>query len=120
MAFNQVLQLLTAQRRVLAAQLAAIDDAIAAVHRADAVEPPLVADGLPAAAPAAEDVVPRRVAPKRALSDEHKHALTVGARKARESREVAKGAAREGLADAFVPAIGKREAAPPRLIKKPR
>jgi hypothetical protein len=136
MALNQILSLLTAQRRALLDQLEAIDEAIAAVHRAEAVaappagvhfEPQTAAS--PAAGPAvdssldpvAADVIARRVTPRRALSDEHKQALAAGARKAREAREVAKGAAREALGDAFVPAVGTRSVAQaPRLVKKPR
>jgi len=69
---------------------------------------------------AATAVVPRRVTPKRMLSDSHRQALVVAKRKAREAHDAAKGLAREMPADSFVPAIGRRgERQAPRLVKRP-
>ena len=68
----------------------------------------------------ASAVLPRRVTPRRVLSDAHKHALIVGKRKAREATDAAKGLAREMPGDSFVPAIGTRgDRQPPRLVKRP-
>lgn len=131
---NQILTLLTDQRRALLEQVKAVDDAIAALHRAEAVaDAPAAAPAMPdepaASVPSddpvavggVDEVLPRRVTPKRVLSDSHKEALKVGARHARNVRETRKGTAREALGDSFVPAVGKRRAAePPRLVKKSR
>jgi len=111
------------QRRELLSQLAAVDAAIAALGAAD-VAPPLVPPAEPdepttPAAGQASAVVPTRVASRRVLSDEHRHALLVGRRKAREAQDAANGLARETPNDSFVPAIGTREDSPvPRLVKR--
>jgi hypothetical protein len=61
-------------------------------------------------------IVPTRVMPRRVLSDEHRHALTEGRRKARHSKDVAAGRAREALDPA--PASTATEV--PRLVKRKR
>ena len=48
-----------------------------------------------AAGETATEVLPTRLKPPRTLSDEHRHALKEGRRKARHSKEVAAGRARE-------------------------
>jgi hypothetical protein len=118
---NQIVGMLEKQRRDLLAQLAAVDKAIAALQSAPAsvAETPSP-EPQPAADQAAGEVLPRRVTPKRVLSDEHKQALVVAKRRSRNAQEAAKGLAREMPVDSFVPAIGKRgERQAPRLIKRP-
>ena len=96
------------QRQKLLDQLAAVDKAIAALA------------GIPAERPADATIVPRRVKPKRELTDSHKQKLVASSRRAREVMEAAKGLAREKHDDSFVPAIGKRgDRQPPRLVKRP-
>ena len=100
---------LHAQRRGLLEQLAAVDTAIAALAGIADVEQPADAT-----------IVPRRVKPKRELTDSHKQKLVASSRRAREVMEAAKGLAREKHDDSFVPAIGKRgDRQPPRLVKRP-
>ena len=113
--------MLEEQRRDLLAQLAAVDKAIAALNTpATTVAEPPAAQPESAADQAADAVLPRRVTPKRVLSDEHKQALVVAKRRSRNAQEAAKGLAREMPVDSFVPAIGKRgERQAPRLIKRP-
>ncbi len=126
---NRIISMLGEQRRELLAQLDAIDRAIAALNgggHAVADTPPVEPAVEPAVEPdvpaehAATAVLPRRVTPRRVLSDSHKQALIVGRRKAREVRDAAKGLAREMPADSFVPAIGTRgDRHAPRLVKRP-
>ena len=117
---SQIIGMLQAQRRALLEQLGAIDRAIAAL------DSPAASAGDAAAAPGAEGnlttgaVLPQRVTSRRTLSDEHKQAIAVGKRKARNAKEAAKGLAREAPDDSFVPAIrGRGDHQPPRLVKGP-
>jgi len=117
---NRIIKMLDEQRRDLLDQLDAVDRAIQALNSAG-----IAGDAAPAepdvpADTAASAVVARRVKPRRVLTDSHKQALVHGKRKARESRDAAKGLAREMPGDSFVPAIGTRgERQPPRLVKGP-
>lgn len=109
------------QRRDLLAQLDAVDKAITALDGAGrtATETPPGEPGTPVTRPESA-VLPRRVAPRRVLSDSHKQAVVVGKRRARGAKDAAQGLAREMLGDAFVPAIGTRgERQTPRLVKRP-
>ena len=118
---NRIIRMLDEQRRELLDQLDAIDRAIAALDSAGtaAAETPPAEPDVPADK-AASAAVTRRVKPRRVLSDSHKEALVLGKRKARETREAARGLAREMPGDSFVPAIGTRsDRQPPRLVKRP-
>jgi hypothetical protein len=118
---NRITTMLDEQHRELLGRLDAIEKAIAALNGAGIA----VAETRPAepdvpAEQAASVVVPRRVRPKRVLSDSHKQALVLSNRKARNAKEAAKGLAREMPGDSFVPAIAKRgDRQPPRLVKRP-
>jgi hypothetical protein len=110
---EETARLLRAKREAVLDQLDAVDRALAALTAGIIVAN---AQELPTAEPAERPtsaVVPTRMASRRVLSDEHRHALTEGRRKARHSKDVAAGRAREapGLAPAS-PAT-----APPRLVK---
>ena len=93
---SDAVRLLRAQRKELSDQLDAVDKALAALD-----EPRGVArtgsDGNPqaAAGETVTEVLPTRLRPPRKLSDEHRHALKEGRRKAQHSKEVAAGRARE-------------------------
>ena len=64
-------------------------------------------------------VRPTHVKARRTQSDAHKHAVSVGKRKARNARDAAKGLRREVHDDDFVPATGRRrEHEAPRLVKR--
>jgi hypothetical protein len=66
-------------------------------------------------------VLPTRVKSRRTQSDSHKHAVSMGKRKARNARDAAKGLRREVHDDDFVPAVGStREGEAPRLVKRPK
>jgi hypothetical protein len=91
-----VVRLLRAQRNELSDQLDAVDKALAALE-----EPRGVlrtgSEGNPqgAAEETVTEVLPTRLTPPRKLSDEHRHALKEGRRKAHHSKEVVAGRARE-------------------------
>ena len=111
--------LLRAKREALLDQLDAVDRALAALTAAGII----VANAQdPQTEEPAEEVtipvVPTRVKPRRVLSDEHRHALTEGRRKARHSKDAAAGRARETLD----PSPGRAPASAatdlPRLVKR--
>ena len=117
---NDAVTLLQAKRKELADQLDAVDKALAALRSVDGAS---VVPAAPAATPAtpAETapsvVLPTKLKPRRTLSDEHKHALSEGRRKAHHSKAAAKGLAREPIdqAPALAPAGDGRQ---PRLVKR--
>ena len=118
---KQIVRMLEQQRRELLDQVDGIDKAIAALGSAgiEAAEPRPAGSGV-SAEDTAGPVQPRHVKARRVLTDAHKQALVAGKRRARQSRDVAKGIAREMPGDAFVPAIGTRgDRQPPRLVKTP-
>ncbi len=102
---TKLAELLQEQRRALVEQLEAVDKAIAALHAADAVDD----DDDPAAT---------QVKARRTQTDSHKHAIAVGKRNARNSRDAAKGLMREIQGEDFITAICSRgEQNAPRLVK---
>jgi hypothetical protein len=110
---------LRAKREALLDQLDAVDRPLAALAAAGIID--ANAQELPTAKPAEEatrSVVPTRVKPRRVLSDEHRHALAEGRRKARHAKDAAAGRARE----TFDPAPGLAPASTatdlPRLVKR--
>jgi hypothetical protein len=118
---SDAVSLLRAKRKELSDQLDAVDKALAALG--PGISSTTRPEGNPqaAAGETASEVLPTRLKPPRALSDEHRHALKEGRRKARHSKEAAAGRAREmpdprpGLAPASS-ADGQR----PRLVKQTR
>ena len=114
---KQIVRLLEEQRRTLVEHLEAMDRTIAALGKGAAETPRSQAD-LPVNTPRA--ALPRKVKARRVLTDSHKEALNAGRRKARQTRDVGKGLAREMPDDGFVPAIGTRSnPQAPRLVKRP-
>jgi hypothetical protein len=118
---NQTIRRLEEQRRELLDQLESIDRSIAALNGVGmTIEETRPSEPDVPAEHTASTVLPRRVRPKRVLSDSHKQAVIVGRRNARAAKEAAKGLAREPLDDSFVPAIGRQGLRqPPRLVKRP-
>jgi hypothetical protein len=119
---QEAVSLLKVKRKELAEQLDAVDKALAVLTgRAD--------DGSAApeknrAATTERDpsvALPTRLKPRRTLSDEHKHALSEGRRKARHSKAAAAGHARElsDQAPALAPA-SSADGRQPRLVKRTR
>jgi len=95
MVFSDAVRLLRAQRKELSDQLDAVDKALAALDEPRGV-PSTGSEGNQAAAgETVTEVLPTRQKPPRKLSDEHRHALKEGRRKAQHSKEVAAGRARE-------------------------
>jgi hypothetical protein len=90
---------LHAKREALLDQLRAVDDAIAAL------------------ASEAPEVIPTRIKSRRMLTDEHRHAVVEGRRRARHSREAAKGLAREMLKPSPKSSLGSEASSLPRLVK---
>ena len=117
---SDAVRLLRAQRQELSDQLDAVDKALAALGEPRGV-PGTRSEGNPAgsAGETVTEVIPTRLKPPRKLSDEHRHALKEGRRKARNSKEVAAGRAREmsdprpGLASA-----SSADDRHPRLVKQ--
>ena len=116
-----IISMLGERRQSLLDQLDAVDKAIAALNGAGtiATDRAPVEPDVPAL-DAGTVVLPRRVTPRRVLSDAHKHALNTGRRKAREAKDAAAGRAREMPDESFVPAIGtRRDRQAPRLVTRP-
>ena len=117
---HDAVSLLLVKRSELLDQLQAVDNALAAlggVGVADTTTP----NGRPAEAEenTSDGVVPTKLKSPRMLSDEHKHALNEGRRRARHSKAVAAGFAREMLdssPDLTPAAVDGRL---PRLVKRP-
>jgi hypothetical protein len=118
--FSDAVKLLRAQRQELSDQLDAVDKALAALGERRGV-PGTGCEGNPegSAGETVTEVMPTRLKSPRMLSDEHRHALKEGRRRARNSKEVAAGRAREmsdprpGLASALI--ANDRH---PRLVKQ--
>ena len=117
---SDAVRLLRAQRQELSDQLDAVDKALAALGEPRGV-PGTGSEGNPegSAGETVTEVIPTRLKSPRKLSDEHRHALKEGRRRARNSKEVAAGRAREmsdprpGLASAS--SANDRH---PRLVKQ--
>jgi len=117
---SDAVRLLRAQRNELSDQLDAVDKALAAlgelrgVPRTGSEE-----NSQEAAEETVTQILPTRLKPPRKLSDEHRHALREGRRKAHHSKEVVAGRAREmsdprpGLASA-----SSSDDRHPRLVKQ--
>ena len=82
---SDAVRLLRAQRKELSDQLDAVDKALAALGEPRGV-PGTGSEGNPqgAAGETVTEVLPTRLKPPRKLSDEHRHALKEGRRKARQ------------------------------------
>jgi len=124
-ALSRIVSLLDLKRQELLQQLAAVDQAIALLRSAPAGDmvDEMIEGHPPAAAPSTTSppLIPTRVKPKRVLGEEHKQALTMGRRKARQAKDAAAGHAREMPDASFVPALEARGVARlPRLVKTPR
>ena len=120
---NRIRGLLEEKRQELADQLDAIDKAIAALNSGGtpgAATETQPADPAVSAELTVSAAVPRSVKPRRVLSDAHKEAISAGKRRARATKDAAKGLAREVPDDSFVPAIRTRgNSQSPRLVKPP-
>jgi hypothetical protein len=119
---SDAVNLLRTKGKELSDQLDAVDKALVALGGpgiAFTTRPE--GDPREAAGETASSVLPTRLKPPRALSDEHRHALKEGRRKARHSKEAAAGLAREmpdprpGLAPS-----SSADARRPRLVKQTR
>ena len=115
---HDAVSLLQAKRKELAVQLDAVDKALAALSGLDGDRSaPSMKNPAATTQPDPSGVLPTRLAPRRTLTDEHKHALTEGRRKARHSKAAAAGHARElsDHAPALAPSADGRQ---PRLVKR--
>ena len=93
---SDAIKLLRAQRQELSDQLDAVDKALAALGE-PRTAPTTGSEGNPqeTAGETVTEVLATRLTSPRKLSDEHRHALKEGRRKAHHSKEVAAGRARE-------------------------
>src|SRR6187455_2093792 len=116
---NDAVRLLRAKRQELIDQLDAVDKALSVLSGvAGPVTVAPEADPQETSARTPNTVLPTRLNPRRTLSDDHKHALKEGGRKARHSKYAASGHAREALDPSPVLASGSRASSqPPRLVK---
>ena len=116
---KDAVSLLQAKRKELIDQLDAVDKALSVLT---GVAGPVIApEANPPEAPerTPDTVLPTRLNPPRTLSDEHKHALKEGRRKARHSKDAAAGLAREMTDPSPGLASGSRVSGqPPRLVKR--
>jgi hypothetical protein len=118
---SDAVRLLRAQRKELSDQLDAVDKALAALGEPRDVARTGSSEGNPqgGSGKTVTEILPTKLRPPRKLSDEHRHALKEGRRKARNSRDVAAGRARDvsdprpGLASAS--SVDDRR---PRLVKQ--
>src|SRR6185295_6792426 len=105
---KDAVSLLRAKRKELIDQLEAVDKALSVLS--DVAGPVTMAPepNPPEAPERMNTVLPTRINPRRTLSDEHKHALKEGRRKAHHSKAAAAGLARElsDHAPALSPASG--------------
>lgn len=118
---QDAVNLLTAKRKELADQLDAVDKALAALA---GLGDGSAAPGKNPAATTETDpgiVLPTRLTPRRTLSDEHKHAMSEGRRKAHHAKAAAAGLARE-LSDQAprLPPMSSADGRQPRLVKRTR
>jgi hypothetical protein len=116
---NDAVALLRTKRQELVEQLDAVDKALAALGGVGVAGPLPEASSDQPPGLAGSEVVATKLKPPRSLSDEHKHALSEGRRKARHSKDAAAGLAREALdpSPGLAPtssADGRR----PRLVKR--
>jgi hypothetical protein len=117
---NDAVGLLRAKRKELIDQLDAVDKALSVLSGvagpgtvAPEANPQETSERTPSA------VIPTRLNARRTLSDDHKHALNEGRRKARHSKYVASGHAREAIDPSPGLASGSRASGqPPRLVKR--
>jgi hypothetical protein len=117
---NDALRLLRAKRDELLGLLHAVDKALEALEAVDlTVATPLEVNPQRTSENTDGGVLPTRLKPRRVLTDEHKHALKEGRRKARHSKDAAGGLARE-LSEPSVGLVSTSSAdsAPPRLVKR--
>jgi hypothetical protein len=116
---KDAVSLLRAKRKELMDQLDAVDKALAVlsgVAGTVAVPPEIVS---PETVSQPTEVVPTRLNSPRTLSDEHRHALKEGRRKARQSKDAAAGLAREMTDPSSGLASGSHtRSQPPRLVKR--
>ena len=118
---HDAVRLLQAKRKELADELDAVDKALAALSSIGGAESPAPNENPsrpPETAPAA--VLATKLKPRRTLSDEHKHSLSEGRRKAHHSKAAAKGLARELLDQAPALAASSGDGRQPRLVKRTR
>ena len=93
---SDAVRLLRAQRKELSDQLDAVDKGLAALGEPRGVRRTgSEGNSQVAAGETVTEALPTRLKPPRKLSDEHRHALKEGRRKAHHSKEVAAGRARE-------------------------
>src|SRR5438132_6584608 len=117
---NEAVSLLRAKREELLLQLNAVDAALAALSAFDVPVTPLP-ETKPAAAgeQPASTVLPTKIKAPRILSEEHKHALKEGRRKARHAKDAAAGLARElPEPSAGLTPASSAEGRQPRLVKR--
>jgi hypothetical protein len=116
---NDAVLLLRAKRQELLDQLDAVDKALAALSGVGAAVTPTPGRDPESPETPAGTVLPTRLKARKRLSDEHKHALSEGRRRARHAKDAAAGLARElPEPPAGLPPAPSAEGRPPRLIKR--
>jgi hypothetical protein len=118
---NDAVSLLQAKRKELLVQLEAVDKALGALSGLGGADTTTPEENPQGATGRASTDLPTRLKPPRTLSDEHKHALNEGKRKARHSKDAAAGLAREmpDPSPGLVPS-SSADGRQPRLVKRTR
>ena len=117
---EDAVSLLRVKRSELLDQLQAVDNALAALG-GPGVAVTTTPDDRPAEAEekASNGVLPTKLKSPRMLSDDHKHALNEGRRRARHSKAVAAGFAREMIDSSPDLTPAAADGGRPRLVKRP-
>ena len=115
---HDAVRLLQAKRKELADELDAVDKALAALSHVGGAEAAAAKENPPLPPETAPAVLATKLKPRRTLSDEHKHSLSEGRRKAHHSKAAAAGLARELLDQAPALATASGDARQPRLVKR--
>jgi hypothetical protein len=116
---KDAVSLLRAKRKELIDQLEAVDKALSVLSDVAGTVTMAPEANPPEAERTPNTILPTRLNPPRTLSDEHKHALKEGRRKARHSKDAAAGLAREMTDLSPGLASGSRaRSQSPRLVKR--
>jgi len=119
---NDAVSLLQAKRKELVGQLDAVDRALAALSGVEGAVTMAPEENFPQATEresAPNTILPTKLKPRRSLSEDHRHALKEGRRKARHSKDAAAGFAREMPDDSSrLAGASAAHGRQPRLVKR--
>jgi hypothetical protein len=115
---DDAVRLLQAKRKELADELDAVDKALAALSRVGGAGSAAPEENPATPERAPNVVLPTKLKPRRTLTDEHKHSLSEGRRKAIHSKAAAAGLARELIDQVPALTASSGDGRQPRLVKR--